>query len=417
VIRRSQVYTIADYLDQRYDARIKTIYSIFVIFLIVFVDMAASLYAGGILLKSFIPGLPLAIIILIVMGLTAIYSLVGGLWAISRTGIIQSFVIFFAAVLIAYFSLMGAGGWAEIKATAPEEYLTLIRPADAKFVPWTGLLIGLPILSAYFWLTNPNMAQWVLSARSVKDARRGLILAGMLKLSVLFLIVLPGVAAFLLLPGLSDYDLAYPELMRSLLPSGILGLVLGGFFAALMSNTEATLHAASTIITMDFISPKKPHLSPRSLVWAGRGVTIIIIALSAIWAPQIGRFANLFEYIQGLLSYAVAPIVVVYLAGIFWPRATASGAFWSFLIGGGAAVTMGICQSLSIIDIHYLHVPLPITLISLLTLSVISLNRAAPDVKDSLLWKSTAFEGLTRQDIILALILLGLTTAQVIVFR
>ena len=304
-------------------------------------------------------------------------------------------------------------------AAAPKESLSLIRGLDDRAVPWTGLVIGIPILCAYFWLTNQNMVQWVLSAKSKRDARRGLLFAGVLKLPILFLIVIPGVAAISLIPDLTEPDRIYPAMLLTLLPTGVLGIVLAGFVAAIMSHTDSTLHAASTIVTMDFIHEWKPNITSRQLVRIGRVTTILIIGVSAIWAPMIGNFGTLFEYVQGVLSYAVAPFVVVYLGGIFWSRATATGAIAAIISGLMTAIMIGILgDGLNVIDIHYLHVPLPVTVVSMFTLYGVSKMTSQARIEPRLLWsKARVISNPFRKDRIAAMCLLGLTLILVTLFH
>jgi len=416
VVRNSQVYTIAEYLNRRFDARVKAIYSFLVIFLLIFVDMAASLYAGGLLLSLFLPEISLQVTIIIVMILATMYSIVGGLRAISRTDLFQTVIIILGALLVSYFTFQRVGGWSEFVSSTPDGFLSLIRPHGDEAVPWIGIFTGITVLGAYFWLTNQNLVQWVLSARDTKAARHGLLLAGALKLIVLFVIVLPGIAALSFLPGLEDPDKVYPALMLELLPSGVLGLVLAGFFAALMSNTDSTIHAASTILTMDFVKPRFPHLKSRQLVWVGRGFILIILIFSALWAPMIGDFGYLFEYIQRLLSYAVAPFVVVYLGGMFFPRLDAQGAVAALIIGMGASLVIGILQFLNIADFHYLYVPLPIALISFAAFYIFSDREKSSGVDTTLIWKRSKVLSITKSEWIISLSILSAIGAQIMFF-
>jgi len=418
VIRGSQVYTISEYLALRFDERIKTLYSVFIIFLIVFIDMAASLYAGGILLSGLIPDLSLNVVILLIMLITGLYSMVGGMKAITRTDIYQSLILILGAVLISYFTLKATGGWGNFVANTPDESLSLIRGLDDRAVPWTGLITGIPVLCAYFWLVNQNMVQWVLSANSDQDARRGLLFAGFMKLFVLFLIILPGVAAIQIIPSLSQPDAIYPAMLVELLPAGVLGLVLAGFVAAIMSNTDSTLHAASTIITMDFIKKSNPEISHDKLITIGRITTLCIIGASAIWAPMIGNFGTLFEYVQGVLSYAVAPFVIVYLGGLFWARGTSNGALWALVGGLSSAIAIGLLgDGLGLFDIHYLHVPFPVMFISLIIYVGVSKLGSASNVDPELIWTSKDVFVFSHFDKLLIFGLLGLTCLQVFVFR
>lgn len=413
-VRRSQVFTISQYLEERYSPAIKIAYSVFIIFLIIFVDMAAALYVGGMLLKEVFPALSINLIILVLMVMVGAYSVLGGLSAISRTDIIQTFVIVTGAVFVCIFTLEAAGGWSALLADAPENSLSLIRSSEDRAVPWTGLVTGVPVLCAYFWLTNQNMVQWVLSARSEQDARQGLLMAGFMKLSVLFIIIIPGVAAVKIFPDVAQADSIYPILLFELLPAGILGIVMAGFVAAIMSSIDSTLHAASTIITMDFVQRGRREFTSKQLVWIGRIITMTIICLSAVWAPMIGRFGTLFEYVQGLLSYAVAPFCVVYLAGWFWRRANAGGALLALGLGLFSALVIGVFQRAGVIEVHYLHVPLPVALISLSGLVAGSLVSAAKQPATGL-----SFQGagdISVRDYGLAATLVGLVLAQVILF-
>lgn len=421
VIRGSNIYTIAEYLEKRYDKRIKIFYSAFIIFLIVFIDMAASLYAGGILLSEFFPNLSLHTIIFIVILLAGVYSVVGGLKAIARTDMFQSIILIIGAILIAYFAIKASGGWGNLVSNTPKEHLSLIRDADDRAVPWTGLITGVPILCAYFWLTNQNMVQWVLSAKSESDARRGLLMAGYLKLLVLFIIIIPGVAAVQIIPDLGQADRVYPALLIELLPIGVLGFVLTGFVAGLMSNTEATLHAASTIVTMDFVRKSKPEISDKRLILVGRITSGAIILISAIWAPMIGNFGTLFEYVQGLLSYAVTPFVVVYLGGLFWPRATKNGALAALCVGLSIAGLIAVLRGhIPILNIHYLLVPFPILLCTSAVFVIGSLLGRPKTVDESLIWRGrgliVARDKLMMRDIGITIILLTLLSFQVFVF-
>lgn len=392
VLRRCGIFTIAEYISRRYDRRMMMLHSLFLSFLLIFIDMAGALYAGALLITSIIPELTTSVVIIAIMVLTSIYSIFGGLAAVSKTDTPQSIVIICGAFLIAYFTYGHTGNMAELVAQLPEDSLSLIRPITDRAVPWTGLVTGIPILCAYYWLTNQNMVQWVLSARSESDAQKGILFAGFLKILILFIIVMPGIFASVLFPGITQPDQIYPLMMTQLLPAGALGLVMAGFVAALMSNTDSTLHAASTIITMDFVRNARPNASPKSLVNIGRFIVLIIIVISAIWAPNISSFGSLFEYVQSILSYAVTPFVVVYLGGIFWRGASATGAIATILIGFSSALTIGLLNSFSsAIDIHYLHIPLPIAVICCLSLYIVSrLFPSATPPSPELLWQTYA---------------------------
>lgn len=388
-VLRSGVYTLPEFLEKRYDGRIRTYFSILTLFLNIVVDTAGSLFAGALLLKLVFPGLDT---ITVVVGLTVaagLYTAAGGLRAVIYTDLFQTIILLIGAIVIMVTAYLKVGGWSAITSAVNPEMLSLIRPHSDPGVPWTGLITGVPLLGFYFWCTNQFMAQRFLSARNLDHARRGALFAGLLKLPVLFLMVLPGTAAILLFPHLPKADLVYPTLMFELLPAGLLGLVLAGFLAALMSQIDSTLNSASTLVTMDFVYKKYPQMNSRQLMKTGRIVTLIFMVVSALWAPQIDRFGGLFAYLQSVLSYTVPPVMASYLLGLFWKRANARGAFVS-LIGGLAfgVVFFVFNVVLKITDLHFLFVGPILLLISMVLHVVASLSGEAPDLQSiaELVW-------------------------------
>lgn len=344
MVLRSQVYTMPEYLERRFDRRARTMFAWLTLFLNIVVDTAASLYAGSLLLEFVFPQMQSWQLIAILATLTGIYTVLGGLSAVMITEVVQAFILLIGSALITVFALNKIeGGWATVLAVTPPEKLSLIRHLNDPGVPWLGLITGVPLLGFYFWCTNQFMAQRMLSAKSLAHGRGGALLAGLLKLPVLFIMVLPGTMAILLYPKLDRPDLVFPALMFDLLPSGILGLALAGFIAALMSSIASTLNSASTLITMDFIRPMRPALQDRELTRIGRIATIVFMVMAVLWAPQIGRFESLFKYLQQILSYTVGPVVALFLLGSFWRRANAAGAFWALTLGFiGGGVMMGL---------------------------------------------------------------------------
>ncbi len=191
-------------------------------------------------------------------GAAGLYTLVGGLRAVIYTQAAQAVLLIAGAVTILVAVLTRAGGWHAIAHGVDPAMLSLIRPAGDPGVPWPGLLFGIPVLGFYYWCTNQYMVQQTLAARSLDDGRGGALFAGLLKLSVLFLMILPGTCALLLFPHLQRPDMVYPTLMLRLLPQGFLGLVAAGFVAATMASVASTLNSAATIITMDVMKRIAP---------------------------------------------------------------------------------------------------------------------------------------------------------------
>lgn len=396
---RSKVYTMPEFLSKRYDNRARTYFSLLTLFLNIVVDTAASLYAGALVLKLIFPDVPLWQTILILAVVAGVYTIAGGLAAVIYTDAIQTVLLMIGAVTVTVLAVGKIGSWDAVHAVVPDDMISLIRPHGDAGVPWTGLITGVPLLGFYFWCTNQFMVQRVLSAKDLNHGRWGSLFAGLLKLPVLFVMVLPGTMAIVLYPDLPNPDLVYPTLLMDLLPVGLLGLVLAGFIAALMSQIDSTLNSASTLITMDFIAQKKPDLDNHQLMVAGRWVTFGFMLLAALWAPQIQEFGSLFKYLQKVLSYAVPPVVALFLVGIFWKRANSHGAFLTLTVGVGAGVFLFIANEIvGWVDLHFLFVAPLLFLLSVVVLVAGSLSSAPPppEKAEDYTWSMEFYHAETR---------------------
>jgi len=397
IVLRSRVFTLPEFLERRYDGRARLFFSALTIFLNVVVDTAGTLYGGALMFKLLFPDLPLTVIVAALALSAAIYTVAGGLRAVMITETVQAVVLLAASVFIAVAAFEHAGGWNAVMGGVAPEKLSLIRPIGDAAVPWPGLLFGVPILGFYFWCTNQFMVQRVLAARDERHGRWGCLFAGFLKLPVLFVMVLPGTAAILIYENLESPDLVYPTLLFSLLPAGILGLVVAGFLAALMSSIAATFNSASTLLTMDFVRRLRPGLEDSQLVRVGRIATLCIMGLAVLWAPQIERFASLWEYLQSVLAYACPPIVALYLGGLFWKRASAAGAFAAICTGAalGGALFYGNAVG-GFLNLHFLYIAPILLAASAAALVIGSLLRPGPAADPELLFSRRAFATETR---------------------
>ena len=399
-VLKSQVYTIPEYLERRYDSRARTYFSILNLFLNIIVDTAASLYVGGLMLKLIFPDIPMWQTISSLAVVAGIYTIAGGLAAVIYTDAIQTVMLLLGSVIISIAAFSKVGGWEAITAQVSPDMLSLIRPLDDPGVPWLGLFTGLPLLGVYFWCNNQFMVQRVLSAKNLWHGRLGSLFAGLLKLPVLFIMVLPGTAAILLYPGLERADLVYPTLMFDLLPTGLLGLVMAGFIAALMSQIDSTLNSASTLVTVDFVAKAKPNLSQRQLMIVGRWVTFSFMVLAALWAPQIEKVGSIWKYLQSVLSYTVPPVVAMFLIGTFWKRANAHGAFLSIVVGVLLAVVFFYINEIAgIINIHFLYIAPILFVVCTLLIIIGSLITQPPDQKkvSELTWSIAFYKSETDE--------------------
>ena len=427
-VLRSRVYTMPEFLQRRYDGRVRLYFAALNIFLNVFVDSAAALYCGALVCRMLVPG-PLWVIVAVLAGAAGLYTLAGGLRAVIYTQAVQAVLLIVGAVTIAAVAFSRAGGWNAVVHGVNPSMLSLIRPTSDPGVPWPGLVLGIPVLGFYYWCTNQDMVQQTLSARSLDDGRRGALFAGLLKLTVLFLMILPGTCALLLFPHLRRSDLVYPTLMLRLLPEGLLGLVAAGFVAATMASVASTLNSASTIITMDVVKRIAPRLSEAQIVRIGRRCMGGLLLVAVLWAPQLQHFATLWQYMQAMLAYAVPPIVALVLIGIFWRGANAAGAAATLVLGTASGIALFVANvPLHLLHLNFLYVAPLLLLIDSGILIVVSSWRpgAASAMASALVWTPAHYREETerlrsvapwRNYRVQALGLLLLTAVIVFIFR
>lgn len=348
--------TMPEYLERRYDQRSRLFFSVIAITVNIFIDIAGALYASSLFLSGIFPSLDLQVLVFIMALIAGLYTVLGGLRAVIVTDSIQAILLTAGSVVIAVVVYYKTG-WQEIQSSIDASFLSLIRPLDDTLIPWPTLLISLPILAFYFMCTNQHMVQRILGARSVDDGRKGAIFAGLLKLPLLFMLILPGTAARLIYPDLDNTNLVYPLLMYDFLPAGILGIVLTGFIAALMSSIDSALTAASSIATMDIYKKFKPASSQRHLIRMGKIFIMIAVFIASLWAPFIERFPTLWEYLQALLSYLSPPVVSCFIFGLFWKKATSQAAFNALWTGSIAGLVMLINNHFLefLPTVHYLY--------------------------------------------------------------
>jgi len=393
---RARVYTLPEFLERRFNGFARSYFSAVTLFLNIALNGAAALYCGVLLFRVVLPDVP-AWEVAIVEALSAgIYTFAGGLRSVLY---IQAILLIVASIAISVSSFAHAGGWHHVMSAVDPAKLSLIRPADDPYMPWTGLLVGAPLLGIYYWCTNQMMVQRVLSAKDVNHGRWGCLLAGALKLPILFVMVLPGSAATLIYPNLEAGDGVYARLLFDLLPAGVVGLTVAGFLSALMSSVASTLNASSTLITMDFIRRWRPDLKDAALVRASRFATILVAILAVAWAPQIERFGSLWQYVQGVLAYVVPPITALYLVGLFWPRANSRGAIACLLSGLACGMALFAANPvLHLIKLHFLYVA-PILFVQSATVLVLVSLATDPDPPEKsagLTWSPAFFRAETK---------------------
>lgn len=329
---RSGVFTMPEFLERRYSPSCRMYLTSISIIAYVLTKIAVALYAGALLLR-FTVGWDFYTSAIVLVVLTGVYTIAGGLAAVIYTEVVQAFILIGGALILTLIGLDRVGGFSALQASVPADFFDMIRPMSDPDFPWTGVFLGAPILGIWYWCTDQVIVQKTLSARNISQARMGSIFAGYLKILPVFILVLPGLIASVLYPDVAG-DEAFPTLVVRLLPPGLTGIMVAAMLAAVMSSLSATFNSSSTLITFDFYKRLRPGASERQLVHVGRIATLVMVVLGILWVPFMKYISSqLFIYLQSVQAYISPPIAAVFLFGVCWSRVNAKGALSSLLTG------------------------------------------------------------------------------------
>ncbi|UCF63319.1 MAG: sodium/solute symporter [bacterium] len=332
---KSNIYTVPEYFGKRFNRIVQLYLSGATLSFYLLVKISISLFAGGLLLKTVFDWDIYTSTIVILM-ITGMYTIIGGLSAVIYTSVFQAVIILLGIIILTVFGLSEVGGFFALKQNLSAEYFSMFKSLSDPDFPWVGIVLGAPILGIWYWCTDQYIVQRILSAKSVCAARSGTILTGFLKIFPAFFMVLVGLISVVIFPGIEGEQVLSSLLYSDILPGGLKGLVVIGILAALMSSLAGAFISASTLFTMDYYRFFQPNSSDKKLVLVGRLATITIIAVTILWIPLIKIFElDLFRYLLSLHAYFGPPIVVVFILGIFWKRMNSKAAIWT-LVGGGA---------------------------------------------------------------------------------
>jgi SSS family solute:Na+ symporter len=341
VFLKHKIYTMPQFLEQRYDHRVRTVMAIFWLGIYVFVNLTSILWLGALAVNT-ITGMDITVGLMALGAFATAYSLYGGLKAVAMTDIIQVTLLVLGGILIATISLNEVSGGQGVVAgfqvlleKTPERFDLIFTRDSPHYVSLPGISVlvgGMWIMNLSYWGFNQYIIQRALAAKSTQEAQKGILFAAILKMIMPLIIVLPGVAAAILAPDLATPDRAYPTVMN-LLPVGILGLVFAALIAAIVSSLASMMNSISTIFTMDlyrhFSRGKK---SEKQLVTVGRTVSFTAIVIAMILAkPLLGNFEEAFQYIQEFTGFFTPGVCALFLLGFFWPNTTAMGALLTAL--------------------------------------------------------------------------------------
>jgi SSS family solute:Na+ symporter len=282
--------------------------------------------------------------------LTGIYTVLGGLRAVVYTEVMQTGLLLIGSVFITWFGLEALGGWGELRSVLADDpgRFALWRPNSDTNFPWLGVMVASPIIGIWYWCTDQYIVQRTLSARSLKDARRGAIWGGFLKVWPVFIFLVPGMIGYALQQkGLMQIgvdsegkvlgDMVFPSMVATLLPLGLRGLVVGGLLSALMSSLSSLFNSCATLFTVDIYEKLKPGRPEKHLVRVGRIATGVVVFFGLLWIPIMKRIsegnAGLYDYLQNVQGFLAPPITAIFLLGLFNKRINGHGAFWGLVIG------------------------------------------------------------------------------------
>lgn len=333
---RSGVYTMPEFLERRYSEGARFYLSIMSILGYVLTKISVTVVAAGIVFESLL-GIGFWTGAITVVIATGIYTVFGGLRAVIYTDMLQMIVLILGSLTVTFAGLNAIGGWDVMVSEAGSDFLTLWKPMSDPDFPWTGILFGAPILGVWYWCTDQFIVQRVLSARNISQARKGTIFGGFLKVLPLFIFVIPGVIASVLVSSgklsVPEADAALPVMIGALLPVGLRGLVVAGLLAALMSSLSSVFNSCSTLITLDLYKKVKPSAGEKELVWAGQIATVVLVIFGLLWIPIMRQMDQIYVYLQSVQAYIAPPIASVFLLGVFFKRLNARGAMAALMSG------------------------------------------------------------------------------------
>lgn len=339
IFLEKQIYTMPEFLEKRFDRRVRTVLALFWLAVYVFVNLTAVLWLGALAINS-LTGFDLTHALIALAAITLSYSIYGGLKAVAMTDIIQVVLLIIGGIAVTVISLNkiseGAGvitGFHMLWEQIPGHFNMILDKGHPSYKDLPGLSVllgGLWIAHFAYWGFNQYITQRALAAENLGEAQKGVMFAAYLKLVIPFIVVVPGIAAAIIFPTLSKPDEAYPAMM-SLLPSGLLGLTFAALIAAIVSSLSSMSNSISTIFTMDVYKnfSKKEH-SQQELVTIGRIASFVAMLVAVIAAkPLLGSLDEAFQYIQEFTGFFTPGILFIFLSALFWKRATAASALFA----------------------------------------------------------------------------------------
>jgi solute:Na+ symporter, SSS family len=393
---RSMVFTMPEFLERRFSTSSRYVLSIVSIITFIVSKIAVGIFAGGVVFSTLLPEMHLTVAgisidsfwigSILVIVLTGIYTTLGGMRAVAYNDAVQAIILITGSACLTFYGLAKLGGWSELRHICGSDMFNLWKPLIPAGVtgtwapvletdsaggivkqawyfngnfPWLGMLFCAPITGLWYWCTDQYIVQRALGAPNQTEARRGSIFAAFLKLSPVYLFIIPGMVCYALAKSGKVPELgiiigpdgkaitsvaqgSFPLMVQYLLPPGLRGIVVAGLLSALMGSLAGVFNACSTLFTVDLYGKWKPQATQHQLVRTGRIATGAMIVVALAWIPVIKGANGLYGYLQAVQGYLAPPIFVVFFFGVFWKRLNAQGALWAMIVG----FVMGIFRML-----------------------------------------------------------------------
>jgi SSS family solute:Na+ symporter len=387
----SRVFTMPEFMERRFSRGPRTYLAAVSVLAYVLTKISVTIAAGGIVFETLL-GIGFWTGAVVTVLVTGLYTLWGGLRAVLYTDMTQMVIIIAGSLVLVLIGLDRIGGWGELQAAVAPGFMSVWKPSSHPDYPWTGILLGAPILAIWYWCTDQFIVQRVLAARSVSEARKGVLLAGYLKQLPLLIFVVPGLIAVVLAQRgelmLDRPDQALPALIGALLPTGFKGLMAAALLAALMSSLSSVFNSCATLITIDVFKRWRPGSSDARLVMIGHVAVAAMVVLGLLWIPFIDVISGqIYTYLQSVQAYLSPPIACVFLLGVLWPRANARGAVAALAVGFVLGISRLVLEALQVrgggwLDVfvgsNFLHFAFALFVLSVIVMGTVSALTAPP---------------------------------------
>ncbi|KFP00922.1 Sodium/glucose cotransporter 4, partial [Calypte anna] len=417
------VVTMPEYLQKRFGGqRIQIYMSILSLILYIFTRISVYIFSGALFIQISL-GWNLYLSTVVLLAVTAVYTIAGGLTAVIYTDALQTLIMVLGALILMFIGFQKVGWYEGLqekystaipKITVPnttchlprEDAFHMFRDPITGDIPWPGLIFGLTVLALWSWCTDQVIVQRSLSAKNLSHAKGGSVVGGYLKILPMFFIVMPGMISRALYPdevGCVDPDIctrvcgvavgcsniAYPKLVIEVMPDGLRGLMIAVMMAALMSSLTSIFNSSSTLFVIDIWQRIRRKASEQELMIVSRVFILILVVISILWIPivQSANSGKLFDYMQSITSYLSPPITALFVLAVFCKRINEPGAFWGLMVGLALGlIRMGMefiysaptCgeedrRPAMLKDLHYLYFALILCIISAIVIVLISL--------------------------------------------